>query len=155
MRNLFRQVYSIKRDEDFGSFISATAEQVEEFSLGGEGPNTDYPQWDMKGVPTSSWNEAVLDILTDRLMMELDNKRPPPFPKKTRPYWEAAIRKKFCRIKQEWSRAQPRRTNTGCIEDANEIEERRSMHMDKTLKRIRVRERRVRVRFSSWPMTGG
>lgn len=155
MRNLFRQVYSIERDEDFGSFISATAEQVEEFSLDGEGPDADYPRWDMKGAPTSPWNEAVLDILTDRLMKELDNKRPPPFPKKSRAYWEAAIRKKFCRIKQEWSRAQPRRTNTGRIEEADETEERRNMYTDKTLKRIRVRERRVRVRFSSLPMTGG
>ena len=155
MQNLFRQVYSIKRDEDFGSFISAIAEQVEEFLLDGEGPNTDYPWWDMKGAPTSPWNEAVLDILTDQLVKELDNKRPPPFPKKSRAYWEAAIRKRFCCIKQEWSQAQPHRTNTGHIEEADETEELRNMYMDKTLKRIRVRERRVRVRFSSLPMTGG
>ena len=155
MQKLFRQVYSIERDEDFRSFISATVEQVEEFSLDGEGPDADYPRWDMKGAPTSPWNEVVLDILTDRLMKELNNKRPPLFPKKSRAYWEVAICKKFCCIKQEWSWAQPHRTNTGHIEEADKTEERRNMYTDKTLKRIRVRERRVRVRFSSLPMTGG
>ena len=109
----------------------------------------------MKGASTSPWNEAVLDILTDRLMKELDNKRPSPFPKKSWAYWEAAIHKTFCRIKQEWSRVQPHRTNTGCIKEADETEEHRNMYTDKTLKRIRVQERRVRVRFNSLPMTGG
>ncbi|KIM61758.1 hypothetical protein SCLCIDRAFT_25568 [Scleroderma citrinum Foug A] len=107
--NLFQQVYNVEKDEDFRSFPSATAEQ---------------------GAPTSPWNEVVLGILTDRLIMELENKRPSPFPKKTRG--------------REWSRAQPHRTDTGRIEDANEIEEHRIMYTDKRLKRIRVREWRVR-----------
>ena len=83
MWNLFQQVYNVEKNEDFRSFPSATAEQVNEFLLGGEGPNPDDARWDIKGAPTSPWNEVVLGILTDRLITELENKRPSPFPKKT------------------------------------------------------------------------
>ena len=60
-----------------------------------------------------------------------------------------AIREKFGCIRREWSQVQPHRTDTGHIEDADEIEEHRIMYTDKRLKRIRVQERRVRVRFDS------
>jgi len=154
VRNLFKQVFNVERDEDFGSFAPATAKQLEEFSLGGDGPNHNYPQWDMSGAPTSPWNEAIVDILTDRLITELEKIKPPLFPKKTRMYWEVAIREKFCRIKQEWAQAQPHITDTGQIEHANEIEERRIKYTDRRLKRTRVRERRVRVRLGSLPNEG-
>ena len=49
-----------------------------------------------------------------------------------------AIREKFGHIRQEWSQAQPHRTDTGRIEDTDEIEEHRIMYTDKRLKRIRV-----------------
>ena len=60
-----------------------------------------------------------------------------------------AIREKFGHIRREWSQAQPHRTDTGRIEDTDEIEEHRIMYTDKRLKRIRVQEWRVRVRFDS------
>ena len=99
MQNLFKQVFNVKQDEDFGSFALATAKQLEEFSLGGDRPNHNYPQWDMSGAPTSPWNEAIVDILTDQLITELEKIKPPLFPKKTWMYWEVVIREKFCRIK--------------------------------------------------------
>jgi len=152
--NLFKQVFNVEQDEDFRSFAPATAKQLEEFLLGGDRPNHNYPQWDMSGAPTSPWNEAIVDILTDRLITELEKIKPPPFPKKTRMYWEVAIHEKFCHIKREWAQAQPHITDTGQIEHADEIEERRIKYTNRRLKRTRVQEQRVRVVLGSLPNEG-
>jgi len=97
----------------------------------------------MSSTPTSPWNEAIVDILMDRLITELKMIKPPLFPKKTWIYWEVVIREKFCCIKREWAQAQPHIMDMGQIEHANEIEEHRIKYTDRRLKRTRVQEQRV------------
>lgn len=144
VRNLFKSVYGIECDEDFGGYSSATVRQVKEFEGGGAGPSDDHPRWDMRGTKSSAWNDAVVGILTENLLAKLEES--PQFPPKSREYWENAIGEKFTRIKAVWTKAQPQMTDAGKVEDPDEVEERRIKDTEKRLKRIRVRERRANVR---------
>ena len=106
MRNLFKSVYDVESDENFGGYSSATVNQVKVFEGGGAGPDDDHPRWDMRGTKTSAWNNAVIDILTGKLLANLEEE-PPQSPPKSREYWENAIGEKFARIKAVWTKAQP------------------------------------------------
>jgi hypothetical protein len=77
---MFKKVYDFEQDEDFGTFSSATADQIKAFAAGREHPDYNCPHWDMRGSPSSAWNEAVVELLTDRLIAKLEKKQPPPFP---------------------------------------------------------------------------
>lgn len=145
VRNVFKDVYDVECDEDFGGYLSATIAQVKAFEKGGEGPDDDDPQWDMRGTKSSAWNDEVIRILTEKIWANFEE-QPPSFPPKSKEYWKSAVGEKFARIKAVWIRAQPRMTATGKFEDPDELEERRVEDNEKRLKRIRVRERRMNVR---------
>lgn len=158
VRNLFKSVYDTECDEDFGGYSSATVNQVKAFEGGGAGPGDDHPRWDMRNTKTSAWNDAVIGILTVKLLANFQEQSPQ-FPPKSRAYWENAIGEKFTRIKAVWAKAQPQMTDAGRIEDPDEVEERRIKDTERRLKRIRVRERRVHVRHlfyqSQWLISWG
>ena len=132
----------VEQDTDFRNFVSATEVEVEEFMSGGMGPHHDYPWWNMRGLPYSAWNHAVIENLVEKLQ----ENQPPLFPNKSRKYWEAMICNKFIHIKGEWAHAQPWMMKSGHVEVANEVEEHRCKYINGKLKRARVRERRVKVR---------
>ena len=144
VRNLFKSVYGIECDEDFGDYLLVTVKQVNDFKGGGAGPSDDYPQWNMRGMKTSAWNDAVIGILTENLLVKLEES--PQFPLKSREYWENAIGEKFICIKAVWTKAQPQITDVGKVEDPDKVEEHRITNAKKRLKRIRVWEWRVNVR---------
>jgi len=144
LQNLFKSVYGIECDEDFGGYSSVTVKQVKDFEGGGAGPSDDYPRWDMRGMKTSAWNDAVIGILMENLLAKLEES--PQFPPKSREYWENAIGEKFTCIKAVWTKAQPQMTDAGKVEDPDEVEEHRIKDAEKRLKRIRVWERRANVR---------
>ncbi|KAG6373290.1 hypothetical protein JVT61DRAFT_6421 [Boletus reticuloceps] len=75
---------------------------------------------------------------------KLKKKRPPPFPNKSRRYWETIIHDKFVHIKGERTWAQLQVMKSGQIEDGDEIENCRSQFTHRRLKRARIRERRVK-----------
>ena len=123
---------------DFRNFVSATEDKVEEFMSGGMGPHHDYPQWDMRGLPSSAWNHVVIENLANWVVKKLQENQSLLFPNKSRKYWEAMIHNKFIRIKGEWACTQPHMMKLGCIEVANEVEEYRCKYIDRKLKRARV-----------------
>ena len=61
----------VEQDTDFGNFVSATEDEVEEFMSGGMGPHHDYLWWDMRGLLSSAWNNAVIKNLADRVVEKL------------------------------------------------------------------------------------
>ncbi|KAI9459798.1 hypothetical protein HD554DRAFT_2176857 [Boletus coccyginus] len=133
VRDLFKNAYGIEHDDDFGTYPSVTVEQVKAFERGGTGPDDEHPKWDMMGTKGSPWNDAVVDILAERLLGNF-RQQSPQFPPKSRKYWEDAIKEKFTRIKAVWMRAQPRMTDTGQIENSDEVEEHRIEQDEKRLK---------------------
>jgi len=121
-----------------------TVKQVKDFEGGGAGTSDDYPRWDMRSTKTSAWNDAILGILTENLLVKLEES--PQFPPKSREYWKNAIGEKFTCIKAVWTKAQPQMTDAGKVEDPNKVEEHRIKDAEKRLKRVRVQEWRANLR---------
>ncbi|KAG9313663.1 hypothetical protein JVU11DRAFT_5999 [Chiua virens] len=116
--------------------------QVRAFKQGWARPDIDYPQWDMRAMRASTWNNAVIGILTAKLLENIEVKLPQFLPK-SREYWENVIREKLTHIKAVWVKAQPQMTDVGTIENPNQVEQCRITETEKRLERIRVQECRV------------
>lgn len=112
---------------------------------GGMGLHHNYTQWDIKGLPSSAWNQVVVKNFVNQVVEKLPENQPPLFQNKSRKYWKATIHDNFIHIKGKWAHAQPCMMKSGCIEVANEVEKCRCKYINGKLKRARVWKRRVKV----------
>ncbi|KAI6028090.1 hypothetical protein EDC04DRAFT_2605832 [Pisolithus marmoratus] len=68
VRELFGNIFSVTRDKDFLSHESPSHEVVMSFTKGdGPGPDPIDLQWDLTSPVSSLWNQAVVEILLDKL----------------------------------------------------------------------------------------
>ncbi|KAI6016500.1 hypothetical protein EDC04DRAFT_2538167, partial [Pisolithus marmoratus] len=102
VRELFGNVFSVTRDEDFLSHESPSHEVVMSFTEGdGPGPDPIDLQWDFTGPVSLLWNQAVVEILLDKLHALCTEEKWTTKPRSDE-YWKEVIKQKFNRIKVIW-----------------------------------------------------
>ena len=126
VRNLFETVFQVTHDDDFTMHEPPSHEEIHSFDGGeGEGPNPDDLQIDMKGGTSSKWNNAVVDILLEKL---LQKKADPEYwgdmPERSDMYFEDLIIQKLTRARSSWRNAQPHLNEEGELESIDEVERR-------------------------------
>lgn len=126
VRDLFETVFDVTHDDDFTMHEPPSHEEIHGFKRGErEGPNPDDLHIDMKGNISSKWNNAVVDILLEKL---LQKKSDPEYwgdmPEKSDMYFEDLILLKLTRARSSWRNAQPHLNEEGELESINEVEDR-------------------------------
>jgi hypothetical protein len=118
-------VFDVTHDDDFAAHEPPSHEEILSFKRGGEGPIPDNLRIDMKGTISSKWNEAVVDILLEKL---LQRKADPEFwgdmPERSDTYFEDLILAKLTRARSTWRNAQPHLNEEGELESIDEVEQR-------------------------------
>jgi hypothetical protein len=101
-------------------------EEIHSFNRGeGEGPNPDDLHIDMRGNISSKWNNAVVDILLERLLQKkVDPEYWGDMPEKSDEYFEDLILQKLTRARSNWRNAQPHLNEEGELESIGEVERR-------------------------------
>ncbi|KAI6040820.1 hypothetical protein EDC04DRAFT_2539772, partial [Pisolithus marmoratus] len=121
VRELFGNVFSVTRDEDFLSHESPSHEVVMSFTEGdGPGPDPIDLQWDFTGPVSSLWNQAVVEILLDKLHALCTEEKWTTKPRSDE-YWKEAIKQKFNWIKVIWTKGRPKRLETGILETPAQV----------------------------------
>ncbi|KAI6011345.1 hypothetical protein EDC04DRAFT_2580541, partial [Pisolithus marmoratus] len=101
VRELFGNVFSVTRDEDFLSHESPSHEVVMSFTEGdGPGPDPINLQWDFTGPVSSLWNQAVIEILLDKLHALCAEEKWTTKPRSDE-YWKEAIKQKLMHTKMD------------------------------------------------------
>lgn len=143
IRQLFKDVFGIKQDEDFVTHLAATASAIQSYIDGGDGPNINDLHLDMQGSYSSEWNKRAFDLL----LGEVRNRRDREgwlLPMRSDRYFEELIRDRFKRLRIVWHRGQCRPVAGGRETPAEA--ERRMVHDKVTqLKKARHNTRRNNV----------
>jgi hypothetical protein len=126
VRNLFETVFDVTHDDDFAIHEPPSHEEIRNFDREeGDGPNPDDLHIDMKGNISSKWNNAVVEILLEKL---LQKKADPEYwgdmPEKSDMYFEDLILQKLTRARSSWRNAQPHLNEEGELESIDEVEKR-------------------------------
>ncbi|KAI6030078.1 hypothetical protein EDC04DRAFT_2605587 [Pisolithus marmoratus] len=120
VRELLGNIFSVTRDKDFLSHESPSHEVVMSFTEGnGPGPDPINLQWDFTGPVSSLWNQAVIEILLDKLHALCAEEKWTTKPRSNE-YWKEAIKQKFNRIKVIWTKGRPKRLETDYTEGYTE-----------------------------------
>jgi hypothetical protein len=127
VRNLFETVFDVALDEDFAAHEPPSHEEILSFKRGGEGPNPDDLRVDMRGTVSSKWNEAVVDILLEKLFQRKVDPESGDMPDRSDTYFEDLILAKFVRVRSIWRNAQPQLNEEGELESIDEVERRMIM----------------------------
>ncbi|KAI6006409.1 hypothetical protein EDC04DRAFT_2548020, partial [Pisolithus marmoratus] len=121
VRELFSNIFSVTRDKDFLSHESPSHKVVMSFTKGdGPGPDPINLQWDFTGPVSSLWNQAVIEILLDKLHALCTEEKWTTKPRSDK-YWKEAIKQKFNRIKVTWTKGRPKRLETGILETPAQV----------------------------------
>ena len=140
-------MFDVAHDDDFTLHEPPTHEKIHRFKRGeGEGPNPDDLHIDMKGSISSEWNNAVVDILLEKL---LEKKADPEYwgdmPGKSDMYFEDLILQKLTRARSSWRNAQPHLNEEGELESIDEVEKRMITTKEERDRAGRVYTRRMTV----------
>jgi len=116
----------VTHDDDFAAHEPLSHEEILSFQRGQEeGSNPDDLRIDMKGTRSSKWNDAVVDILLEKL---LQKKVDPEFwgdmPERSDMYFKDLILAKLTRVRTMWRSAQPHLNEEGELESIDEVERR-------------------------------
>lgn len=144
---MFKDVFKLSQDDDFVIQHGASAEEVNAFTTGrGAGPNPDNLRFDFIGRHSNAWNKTAVSLLAEeferRRMLTAEPLR---LPKRPRAYVEKALTEKWQRCRQLWVNARPRMTDTGQIENEEQVEERISRRKADGMKSQRHNSRRTSV----------
>ena len=146
VRDLFETVFDVKHDDDFTMHEPPSNEDINRFEREGEGPNPDDLHIDIKGIISSKWNNAVIDILLEKL---LQKKADPEYwgdmPEKSDMYFEDLILQKLTRARSSWRNAQPHLNEEGELESIDEVEKRMITTKEERDRAGRVYTRRMTV----------
>jgi hypothetical protein len=100
----------------------------------------------MRGSVSGAWNEAVFEILAQKLLAMNKNlglsQKPPT-------YIKTLLHAKFRRCRHHWNRANPRKLANGTWENIEEIENRGKAKKEEELKRQRHHTRLLTVSYKS------
>jgi hypothetical protein len=150
VRDLFKDVFDVEQDQDFGVHESADKTAIRLYEAGeGEGPDHKNLRIDMETGPESKWNERVVDILLQVLKGRRDEEDWR-LPAASDRYLTGLITSKMKRVKSYWKEAQPRMTATGKMETPAELEERLNAKDDRY--GIMTRESQRRRSVSNDPL---
>ena len=96
VRDLFETVFDITHDDNFTMHEPPSHEEIYRFKRGeGEGPNPNDLCIDIKGKISSKWNNAIVDILLEKLLQ-----------KKADPeYWGTCLKKVTCILRTSSSKS--------------------------------------------------
>ncbi|KAI5986063.1 hypothetical protein EDC04DRAFT_2913529 [Pisolithus marmoratus] len=86
----------------------------------GPGPDPINLQWDFTGPVSSLWNQAVVEILLDKLHVSCTEEKWTTKPRSNE-YWKEAIKQKFSWIKVIWTKGRPKRLETGILETPAQV----------------------------------
>ncbi|KAI6027160.1 hypothetical protein EDC04DRAFT_2605921 [Pisolithus marmoratus] len=121
VRELFGNIFLVTRDEDFLSHESPSHEVVMSFTEGNSpGPDPINLQWDFTSPVSSLWNQAVIEILLDKLHALCTEEKWTTKPRSDK-YWKEAIKQKFNQIKVIWTKGRPKRLKTGILETPAQV----------------------------------
>jgi hypothetical protein len=122
---------------------SVSPEVSTQYAMGEHGgPDPNDLHLDMSGGLDSYWNKKVRTILVDkmRLLQQEDE-----LPERSDEYVEELVRDRATRIALVWKRSQSRKTATGELETADDVERRIIKHKDRQLIIARHTTRRRNV----------
>jgi hypothetical protein len=130
-------------------------EEIHSFNRGeGEGPHPDNLHIDMKGNIGSQWNNAVVDILLEKLLeKKADREYWGDMPEKSDMYFEDLILQKLTRARTSWRNAQPHLNEEGELESIDEVEKRMITTKEERDRAGRVYTRRMSVRGCALPIS--
>ncbi|KAI6106407.1 hypothetical protein EDD16DRAFT_1523966 [Pisolithus croceorrhizus] len=121
VREVFNNVFSVTGNRDFLSFESPLHEVVMSFAEGsGPGPDPINLQWDFSSPVSSVWNQAVVNILLNKLH-ELGMEEWWATTPRSDEYWKEAIKQKFNQIKVMWNKGRPQRLENDILETPAEV----------------------------------
>ncbi|KAI6007805.1 hypothetical protein EDC04DRAFT_2907639 [Pisolithus marmoratus] len=86
----------------------------------GPGPNPINLQWDFTSPVSSLWNQAVVEILLDKLHALCTEEKWTTKPRSDE-YWKEVIKQKFSQIKVIWTKGRPKRLETGILETPAQV----------------------------------
>ena len=86
----------------------------------GPGPDPIDLQWDFTSPVSSLWNQAVIEILLDKLHALCAEEKWTTKPRSDE-YWKEAIKQKFNQIKVIWTKGRPERLKTGILETPTQV----------------------------------
>ncbi|KAG1722108.1 uncharacterized protein EDB91DRAFT_1021654, partial [Suillus paluster] len=100
----------------------------------GPGPNTQNLAFDLKNGFNTPWNAKILDILLEELKKRSVEEEWP-F-RRSDAYYKAILEDRYKRMRMVWRAAQPKVTAKGCLETAEEVEERLIAKRGENLKSV-------------------
>ncbi|KAG1724525.1 uncharacterized protein EDB91DRAFT_1025115, partial [Suillus paluster] len=106
----------------------------------GPGPNTQNLAFDLKNGFNTPWNAKILDILLEELKKRSVEEEWPFW--RSDAYYKAILEDRYKRMRMVWRAAQPKVTAKGCLETAEEVEERLIAKRGENLKSVRQTTRR-------------
>ncbi|KAI6106016.1 hypothetical protein EV401DRAFT_1892858 [Pisolithus croceorrhizus] len=116
VRELFSIAFLVMGDEDFLSYESPSHEVVMSFAEGvGPGPDPINLQWDFSSPVSLDWNQAVVDILLNKLH-KLSTEEKWTTMLRSNEYWKEAMKQKFNWVKVIWNKGRPRRLENDILE---------------------------------------
>jgi hypothetical protein len=147
VRNLFETAFDVTQDDDFAAHEPPSHEEILSFKRGkGKGPNPDDLRIDMKGTMSSNWNEAIVDILLEKLLeRKVDPELWGDMPERSDTYFEDLIMAKLVRVRSIWRDAQPHLDEDGELESIKEVEKRMITTKEERGRRGRAYTRRKTV----------
>ncbi|KAG2117589.1 hypothetical protein DEU56DRAFT_698943, partial [Suillus clintonianus] len=141
IRRLLKDTFSISQDADF--IVHQPADRGDVYSYeyeDGPGPNTQNLAFDLKHGFNTPWNAKILDILLEELKKRSVEEEWP-F-RRSDAYYKAILEERYKRMRMVWRAAQPKVTAKGCLETAEEVEERLIAKRGENLKSVRQTTRR-------------
>ncbi|KAI6094310.1 hypothetical protein EDD16DRAFT_1529265 [Pisolithus croceorrhizus] len=134
---------NLASNRDFLSFKSPLHEVVMSFAEGsGPGPDPINLQWDFSSPVSSVWNQAVVNILLNKLH-ELGMEEQWATTPRSNEYWKEAIKQKFNWIKVMWNKGRPWRLKNDILETPAEVAARLMQEKMKDLKMVQKDMHRV------------
>lgn len=144
VRTLFKRTFDVEADEDFMMHKTALPALVADYRDGdGAGPDPDELHFDMRDGPKTTWNAQVINILLLKLLSSEGKERG--LAEISDQYWRELIELKYKRVRGEWKKKLPKRTDLDVEETSKDVEEQLLDKKEKTLKDARTTRRRDAV----------
>jgi hypothetical protein len=148
LRLYFREKLDYEEDEDFQQRQSVTDDDVENFINGmGDGPNLNDLHFHCAGGRTSPWNKEVIRMMTEDIIVQLEEDAEYNWPSRTNDWWTKEMWNRFNRLMRQWAQGQRQQLSDGEMESDRALDSRLDEMRNSRLRAQRRRTRRIAVRL--------
>src|SRR3954447_9567973 len=120
-RELFRETFGTKQDEEFALYNTIPMQHVHDWNNGrSEGPDPNKLQFDMTANHRSPWNTVVIEHLTK--LLEQKSNEAEYLPERPKTYFKAMVVEKFKRCQRIWKKSRPVTDSHGFLELSTQLE---------------------------------